>query len=72
MSYSRMWIQRSDPILTMGVDFMRPGFNLEPKCWVTMLTRIESTRGTGTPSVAKGLVWFTEGCRMKERTGTGI
>jgi hypothetical protein len=71
MSYSRMRIQRSDPVFSMAVDFMRPAFNLEPKYRVTMLTRIEWTRGPGTPPVVKGLIWFRDGCRMKERTGAG-
>ena len=51
---------------------MRPAFNLEPKYRVTMLTREEWTRGPGTPPVVKGVVWFTDGCRMKERTGVGV
>jgi len=52
----------------MGVDVMKPTFNFEPKYRVTMLTRKEWTRGTGTPPVVKGLVWFTDGSRMKEGT----
>jgi len=55
MYYSRMRIQRSDPIFTMGVDFMRLAFNLEPKYRVAMLTRIEWTRGPGT-LVVQGFV----------------
>jgi len=61
MSYSRMRIQRSDATFTMGVDFMRPSSNLEPKYRVTMLSREEWPRGPGTPPVVKGLVWFTGG-----------
>ena len=34
-----------------------------------MLTREEWTRGPGTAPVVKGLVWFTDGSRAKERTG---
>jgi hypothetical protein len=56
----------------MGVDVMRPVFNLEPKYRVTMLTREEWTRGPGTPSVVKGLVWFTDGFRAAERIGAGV
>jgi hypothetical protein len=39
----------------MGVDFMWPAFNLEPKYRVAMFTRIEWTRGPGTPAI-KGFV----------------
>jgi len=34
-----------------------------------MLTSEEWTRGTATPSVVKGLFWFIDGSRAKERTG---
>ena len=44
---------------------MRPTFNFESKYRVTMLTREEWTKGTGTPPVVKGLVWFTDGSRME-------
>jgi len=44
-------------------------FNFEPKYRVTMLTREEWTKGTGTPPLVKGLVWFTDECKM-EGTGT--
>jgi len=40
----------------MGVNVMKPVFNLEPKYGVTMLAREEWTRGPGTPAV-EGLVW---------------
>ena len=33
------WLQNSDPTFNMGVDVMRPAFNLEPKYRVTMFTR---------------------------------
>jgi hypothetical protein len=56
-------LQRSDPIFNLGVDVMRPAFNFEPKYRVTMLTREEWTRGPGTPSEVKGLVWFTDESR---------
>jgi len=45
--------QRSYPVFSMGIDVMRPVFNLEPKCRDTMLTREEWSRGPGTPSVVK-------------------
>jgi len=37
-----------------------------------MWTREEWTRGPGTPPVVKGLVWFTDGPRKTEGTGTGV
>jgi hypothetical protein len=63
-----MQLQQSE----MGVDVMRPAFNFEPKYRVTMLTRENWTNGTGTPPVAKGLVWFTDGSKMEEGTGAGV
>ena len=57
-------------MFNMRVDFMKPVFNLEPKYRVTMLTRKEWTRGSGNPPAVKGLVWFTDGSRTPERTGT--
>ena len=51
---------------------MRSAFNLEPIYRVTMLTREELARGPGTPPVVKGLLWFTDGSRMKEGTGAGV
>jgi hypothetical protein len=56
----------------MGVDAMRPALNFEPKYRVTMLTREDWTKGTGTPPVVKGLVCFTGGFKVKEGTGTGV
>jgi hypothetical protein len=56
----------------MGVDVMKPVFNLELKYRVTMLTREEWTRGPGTPPVVKGLVFFTGGSRTVEGTGAGF
>jgi ribonuclease HI len=63
-------LQQSDPIFNMGVDVMKPAFNLEPKYRVTMLTREDWTGGTGAPPVVKGLVWLTDGSRMRG-VGTG-
>ena len=52
---------------------MRLVFNLfEPKYRVTMLTGAEWTRVPGTPSVVKGLVWFTDGSTTAEGTGAGV
>jgi hypothetical protein len=56
----------------MGVDIMKPVFNLEPKYRVTVLTREEWTRSPGTPPVVKGLVWFTDGFRTEEGTWAGV
>jgi hypothetical protein len=56
----------------MGVNVMKPVFNLEPKQRFIMLTREEWTRGPGTPPVVKGLVWFTDGPRTVEGTGAGV
>jgi len=64
--------QKSDTIFKMGVDVVRPVFNLEPKYMVTMLTREEWTRGPGTPPAVKGLVWFTDGSRSAEGNGAGV
>jgi hypothetical protein len=55
----------------MGVDVMRPAYNFEPKYRVTMLTRKDWTKGTGTPPVVKGLIWFTDGSEMQGGLGLG-
>jgi len=67
-----MWLQQSDPIFNMGVDVMRQAFNLEPQYRVIMLTREDWTRATGAPPAVEGLVWFTDGSKMREGTGTGV
>jgi ribonuclease HI len=67
-----MQLQQSDPIFSMWVDVIRPAFNLEPKYRVTMLTREDWTKGTGTPPAVKGLIWFTDGSKMREVTGAGV
>ena len=51
---------------------MWPAFNLEPKYRVTMLTRQDWTLGPGPPPEIKGLVWYTDGSRMKEGAGAGV
>jgi ribonuclease HI len=66
------WLQKFDSILSMRVDVMMPVFNLEPKHRVTMLTREEWTRGSGTPPAVKGLFWFTDGSRTAKGTRTGV
>jgi hypothetical protein len=67
-----MQLQQSDPIFNMGVDAKRPAFNCEPKYRVTMLNGEDWTKGTGTPPVVKGLIWFTDGSKLKEGTGAGF
>ena len=37
-----------------------------------MLTREDWTLGSGPPPEIKGLIWYTDGSRMKEGTGAGI
>jgi len=67
-----MQLQRSDPVLKMGVEVMRPALNLEPKYRVTMLTREEWTRGPRMPPIFKGLFWFTDWSRTMEGPGAGV
>lgn len=66
------WFQKSDPIIIMGVDVLRPVFNLETEYGVTMFTREEWTRRNEILSAVKGLVWFTDGSRTAEGTGAGV
>ena len=66
-----MRFQKSDPILNMGVDVMRPALNVEPRYMVIMLTREEWAVGPGTPPAVKGLIWYTDGTRMRRGWGTG-
>jgi hypothetical protein len=56
----------------MGVDVRRPAFNLEPKYRVTLLTREDWSRGSGSPPEVKGLMWYTDGSKMKKGTGAGV
>jgi len=56
----------------MGVDVMRPVYNFEPQYRVTMLTREDWSKATLAPPAIKGLVWFTDGSKMSEGTGTGV
>ena len=51
---------------------MRPAFNLEPKYRVTMLPREDWIEGSGAPPEVKGLIWFTDGSKIREGTGDGI
>jgi len=61
-----------NPICNTRVDATRPAFNFEPKYRVTMLTREDWTKGTGTPPLVKWLVWFTEGSKMRDGTRAGV
>lgn len=65
-------LQQSDPTFNMGVDVMRPAYNFEPQYRVTLLTREDWTTATGTPPAVKGLVWFTDGSKMRDGTGAGV
>jgi ribonuclease HI len=51
---------------------MRSAFNLEPRYRVTMLMRDDWTKGQGATPEVKGLVWFTDGSKMKGGTGAGV
>jgi len=50
---------------------MRPGFEFETKYRVTMLSREERTRGLGTPTTVKGLMWYTDGSKARRGIGAG-
>ena len=67
-----MRLQQSSPIFNMGVDVMRPAYYFESQYRVTMLTREDCTRATGAPPAVKGLIWFTDGSKMREETGAGV
>jgi hypothetical protein len=66
-----MWLQKSDPIFSMGNDIMRPAYNFEPKYRVTMLTREKWTKEPRSPPVVKGLIWYTDGFRGQGGGGLG-
>jgi hypothetical protein len=53
----------------MGVDVMRPAFNIKPKYRVKMLTREDLTKRTDASPVVKGLVWFIDG--VQDEGGEG-
>jgi len=67
-----MWLQQSDPIFNMGIDVMRSAFNLEPNYRVTILMRKDWTKANGAPPAVNGLVWFTDGSKMREGTRAGV
>jgi hypothetical protein len=37
-----------------------------------MLTREDGTKGLGAPPEVKGLVWYTDGSKMRAGTGAGV
>jgi hypothetical protein len=67
-----MRLQQSDPLFNKEVDVMRPAFNLEPNYRVTILKREDWTKATSTPPAVNGLVWFTDGSKMREGTGDEV
>jgi hypothetical protein len=62
-------LQQSDPIFSMGVDATRLTFNFEPRYRVTILHREDWTKDQGAPPGVKGLIWFTDGSKMRMGTG---
>jgi len=67
-----MQLQQSDPTLNKRVDIVRPAYNFEPQYRVTMLPREDWTKATGAPPAVKGLVWFTDGSKIRDGTGDGV
>jgi ribonuclease HI len=60
----------SHPVAIRGATRTKNCFALRSK--VTMTTE-DWKKGTGPPPVVKGLVWFTDGSRMRDgRTGAGV
>ena len=51
---------------------MMPTFNFEPHYRVTVLTVEDWTKGTGALPAVKGLIWFTDGSKMREGTRAGV
>jgi hypothetical protein len=56
----------------MGVDATRLTFNFEPRYRVTIPHREDWTKGPAAPPEVKGLVWYTDGSKMKGGTGAGV
>jgi ribonuclease HI len=56
----------------MGVDATRPRFNFEPKYRITISHREDWTKGPSAPPEVKGLIWFTDGSKMKKGTRAGV
>jgi len=51
---------------------MRPAYNFEPQYKVTMFMREDWAKATGAPPAVKGLVWFTDGSKMREGARAGV
>jgi hypothetical protein len=49
-----------------------PAYNFEAQYRVTMSTREDWAILTGGAPAVKGLIWFTDGSRMREGTGSGV
>jgi ribonuclease HI len=64
-----MRLQQSDPIFSMGVDATRPTFNFEPRYRVTIPHSEDWVKGPAAPPEVKGLVWYTDGSKMKGDRG---
>jgi ribonuclease HI len=56
----------------MVVDATRPTFNFKPRYRVTISRREDWTKGPAAPPEVKGLVWYTDGSKMREGTGAGV
>jgi hypothetical protein len=67
-----IWIQQANPIFKIGVDAVKPVYNLDRTYRVTMLTRREWTKRAGAPPSVKGLVWYTDWSVMGVRAGAGV
>ena len=65
-------LEQSDPTFNMGIDVMRPIYNFDPQYRVNVLTREDSAKATGSPPAVKGLVWFTDGSKMRDGAGAGV
>jgi hypothetical protein len=59
------------PIFSMGVNVTRPTFNFEPRYRVIIPHREDWTKRPAAPPEVKGLVWYTEGSKMKGGPGRG-
>jgi hypothetical protein len=46
--------------------------NLEPRYRVTISHREDWTRGLAAPPEVKGLIWYTDGSKMREGSGAGV
>ena len=64
-------LQQSDPTFNMGV-VMRAVHNFELQYRVTMLTREDWAKATGAPPAVRGLVWFTDGSKMRDGARAGV